>query len=285
MNTTDAATGPAIWEGGTWEGDTSWPGRTSRAYDLAVRLEQGMTHHPAHPPYSYSLVKKHGEHNYPGGISSAMELISIPGHGGTHVDAPGHISLDGHVSGGRSILEAQSSTEGIGAGSVEELPPLLGPGHLVDGELLFGREMTPADGFGAAELDRWFADRPTPAAGSVVLFRTGMMKHWADPDRYLGTGKGLPGVSLDGARWLSERGVLAVGADTASFEHKPEWTVPALDVHVHLLVEVGIPIMESVFLEQLAADGIHDGFFFVATPLRIKGGTGSPLRPLAFVER
>ncbi|MEU6643596.1 cyclase family protein [Saccharomonospora sp. NPDC046836] len=275
---------PQPWGGAVWEGATTWPERgAARAYDLAVRMEHGMTHHAAHPPFSYALIKKHGEHNYPGGISSAMELLTLPGHCGTHVDSLGHISLNGCIYGDRPIGEHQSWTEGVEIGSVEELPPLVGPGHLVDGEELFGRELSSADGFGAPELERWFADRPAPGPGSIVLLRTGYMKHWTDPERYLGVGLGLPGLSLSGARWLSEHGVLAVGGDTASFEHKPRWTVPALDVHVHLLVKSAIPIMESVYLEGLAADRVYDGFFFVASALRIKGGTGSPIRPLAFV--
>jgi kynurenine formamidase len=248
-----------------------------------VRLEHGMTHHAAHPPFSYALVKKHGEHNYPGGISTAMELLTMAGHSGTHVDAIGHISLDGCILGDRPIDPHQSWTEGVSIGSVEELPPLFGPGHLVDGEELFGRELTNADGFGADELERWFADRPAPEPGSIVLLRTGYMKHWHEPERYLGIGLGLPGLALSGARWLTERGVRAVGGDTASFEHKPVWTTVSMNVHVHLLVRSGVPIMESVNLEGLAADRVHDGFFFMAAPLRIKGGTGSPIRPLAFV--
>ncbi|PKW16518.1 cyclase family protein [Saccharopolyspora spinosa] len=274
---------PVPWGGEAWRGPMSWPDRTSKAYDLAVRLEVGMTQHAAHQRYGYRLVQQHGDHNYPNGISAAMELMSMPGHCGTHVDSLGHISVDGCIAGERNITSLQSEEDGVPIGSVEELPPLVGRGHLVDGEVLFGREMTNRDGFGAPELDEWFADRPQPGPGSIVLFRTGLMKSWEEPDRYLGTGVGLPGVSLSGAEWLSSRGVLAVGGDTASFEHKPEWTVPALDVHVHLLVRSAIPIMESVYLEGLAADGVHDGFFFMAAPLRIKGGTGSPIRPLAFV--
>lgn len=275
-----------VWGGDTWAGPIAWPDNgsgTSRVYDLAVRMEHGMTHHVAHPPFSYTLIKKHGEHNYPGGISTAMELLTMPGHCGTHVDSLGHVSLDGCIAGQRDVMDAQSWTDGVGVGSVEELPPLVGPGHLVDGEELFGRELTHEDGFGADELERWFADRPAPEPGSIVLFRTGYMKYWADSERYLGIGIGLPGVALSGAQWLADRGVRAVGGDTASFEHKPEWTVPSLNVHVHLLVRSGIPIMESVQLEKLAADRVHDGFFFTAAPLRIKGGTGSPIRPLAFV--
>jgi kynurenine formamidase len=76
--------------------------------------------------------------------------------------------------------------------------------------------------------------------------------------------------------------VRAVGSDTVNFEHKPQISVVSLNVHVHMLVTSGIPIMESMDLEQLAADKVYD-FFFAAAPLRISGGTGSPIRPLAFV--
>ena len=279
------AAGTVNWGGSTWQGDIAWPAADEViAYDLAVRLEHGMTHHMAHPPYSYTLVKKHAQHPYPGGIASAMELITMGAHVGTHVDAPGHISLDGCVFGGRPVEGNEVSYEGVKVGSVEELAPLFGPGHLVDGEKIFGREMTNDDGFGADELDAWFADRPQPGPGSIVVFRTGWMKFWSDPDRYLGLSTGIPGVALSGARWLTDRGVRAVGADTVNFEQKQYLTVPALSVHAHLLVEKGTPIMESLDLEQLAADGIHE-FFFAAAPLRIGGGTGSPIRPLAFVPR
>ncbi|MBN9739304.1 MULTISPECIES: cyclase family protein [unclassified Pseudonocardia] len=272
------------WGGLAWEGSLEWPSSpTNRVYDLAVRLERGMTQHAAHRTYDYSLVHKHGDHEYPGGITAAMEVMNMPGHCGTHVDALGHVAVDGCVFGERDAAAAQSESDGVPFGSVEELPPLVGPGHVVDGPAIYGREMSHEDGFHAETLEAWFADRPVPGRGSIVLLRTGRMLHWNDPQRYLGTGYGVPGLSLSGARWLTELGVLAVGADTASFEHKPIWTVPSMSVHAHLLVESGVPIMESVYLETLAADGIHDGFHFVAAPLRIKGGTGSPIRPLAFV--
>lgn len=272
------------WGGDTWRGTIDWPASgEALVYDLAVRLEHGMTHHAAHPPFSYTLVKKHGEHPYPGGISSAMELITLGAHVGTHVDAPGHISLDGCVFGGREVEGQQESYSGVRVGSVEELPPLIGPGHLVDGELLFGRELTHDDGFGVAELEEWFTDRPAPGPGSVVLFRTGWMRFWDDSDRYLGLADGIPGVKLEGALWLADRGVRAVGADTVNFEHKQYLAVPALGVHTFLLVERGIPIMESVDLERLAADRRYE-FFFTAAALRIGGGTGSPIRPLAVVS-
>jgi kynurenine formamidase len=53
-----------------------------------------------------------------------------------------------------------------------------------------------------------------------------------------------------------------------------------MPVHVHLLVESGIHIIEALNLEELARDRIYE-FVFVAAPLKIRGGTGSPIRPLA----
>jgi kynurenine formamidase len=85
-----------------------------------------------------------------------------------------------------------------------------------------------------------------------------------------------PGPEIEGARWLSKRGVFAAGSDTVAFERVPS----AMAVHVHLLVESGIHIIEALNLEELARDRIYE-FVFVAAPLKIRGGTGSPIRPLA----
>jgi kynurenine formamidase len=84
---------------------------------------------------------------------------------------------------------------------------------------------------------------------------------------------------LEGARWLSDRGVFAAGSDTVAFEKQPD---PAMPVHVHLLVEKGIHIIECLNLEELAAAGVHE-FLFIALPLKIRGATGSPVRPVAVV--
>jgi kynurenine formamidase len=71
--------------------------------------------------------------------------------------------------------------------------------------------------------------------------------------------------------------VFAAGSDTIAFERVPSRAMP---VHVHLLVESGIHIIEALNLEELAAARVYT-FLFVAAPLKIRGGTGSPIRPLA----
>lgn len=264
----------------SWEIDAAFPaaGRT-RVYDLAQPLHPGIPHHPNHPPYAFTLTKRHGEVMYPDGVSSASELIATGGHVGTHVDGLAHVSRDGRVFGGHAIDDAQSYGEGVRVHSVHELPPLVCRAHLVDAPTLLGRALTPDDGIGAADLQRWFGEHEEPAPGDAVLVRTGWDEYWADPATFLGVGSGAPGVTLDGAGWLTDRGVRAAGCDTVAYERMPN---PALEVHVHLLVDNGVPIMEAMRLRPLADDGVWS-FFFLAVALAIRGGTGSPIRPLAFV--
>lgn len=254
----------------------------SRVYDLAVRLAPGMARHPHHPPYSFAMSKTHGGHGFKNGVSAAMEMIAMGAHVGTHVDALGHVSKDGKVYGGRDALMGLDCLDGLDAGSIEESVPMIGRGHLIDLPKHFGRDTTPADGIGVEVLESWFAEHPLPEPGSIVLLRTGWMQYWADPERYIGLATGLPGITIEGAKWLSARGISAYGSDTMNSEHKPDSNVINLPVHVHFLVEKGIPIMESMDLEALATSGATE-FTFIAIPLRIAGGTGSPIRPIAIV--
>jgi len=113
-------------------------------------------------------------------------------------------------------------------------------------------------------------------AGDVVLLRTGWARYWEDAARFIAQVKG-PGPGEAGARWLSAHRIFAAGSDTVAFERVPD---PAMPVHVHLLVESGIHIIECLNLEQLAADRVYT-FVFVAMPLKIRGATGSPIRPVA----
>jgi kynurenine formamidase len=260
-----------------WNMSVALPGKVERVFDLAHELATGIPHHPSHPPYVFSLTKTHGEIVYEDGVSAAAEMITTGGHVGTHIDALAHVARDGRVHGGQHVDGAQSYAGGISIHAVHELPPILAPGHLVDLPTMLGRDATPTDQIGRAELDRWFEARPQPKPGSVVLVRTGWARFWNQPAEYLGTTSGCPGVVLSGAEWLTDHGVLATGSDTIAFERTPS---PALRVHVHLLVDSGVPVMEALNLEEIAKEKVWE-FFFIAIPLPIRNGTGSPIRPIA----
>jgi kynurenine formamidase len=165
---------------------------------------------------------------------------------------------------------------------VDQVPPLITRGVLLDVAGAAGAEvLEPGYGVTAADLQR-AADRAgvLPGPGDVALVRTGWARHFDDAARYLGQDTGVPGVTEEGATWLADKGIVATGTDTTAYEQIPAGAGHRLlPVHRLLLVERGIFIMEHLNLEHAAA-GLTE-FLFVVAPLRIVGGTGSPIRPFA----
>jgi kynurenine formamidase len=260
--------------------------RRHTVYDLAQPYFIGMPHFPTHPPYLFGLTRKHGDMLLEGNVSSSAEAIALGGHVGTHIDALCHFSCDGKLHGGIQAAAVQSDYGGFSELSVDTVAPILRRGVLLD----IAAEMRPETNSDTLPAD--FAITPdhleralktvqtTVEPGDVVLLRTGWARFFTNAARYV-TGGGHavtgPGPELDAARWLSERGVFAAGSDTIAFEKVPAARMP---VHVHLLVESGIHIIEALNLEDLSRNRIFE-FVFVASPLKIRGGTGSPIRPLA----
>jgi kynurenine formamidase len=85
------------------------------------------------------------------------------------------------------------------------------------------------------------------------------------------------------AQWLAEQRVQVCGSDSICFECMTA-AQSVLPVHAALLVDAGIPIIEGPSLGELAADGRRE-FLLIVSPLRLRGATGSPVRPLAIVAR
>jgi kynurenine formamidase len=163
--------------------------------------------------------------------------------------------------------------------------PILRRGVLLDLAGQAGVDALPAEfTITPGHLDQCAAaQRVEVLPGDAVLLRTGWARFWNDPPRYITGGRGSqaagPGPEIEGARWLSRRGIFAAGSDTIAFEKIPP---PSMAVHVHLLVESGIHIIEALNLEEIARERVYE-FLFIAIPLKIRGGTGSPIRPLAVV--
>jgi kynurenine formamidase len=249
-----------------------------RAIDLAQPYFTGMPHYPLHAPYLYSLSKKHGEIVNPGGSSSAAEAIALSTHVGTHIDALCHFSSNGKLHGGEESGGLQSYSNGLERYSVDTIQPIFRRGVLLDIARLQGMDVLPVDFVITPEhLDRASAGLNVQP-GDVVLLRTGWSRYWDNPGRFISQVHS-PGPGLEAARWLSERRIFAAGSETAPFEFVPN---PSMSVHVHLLVDNGIHIIECLNLEELSASGARE-FLFVAAPLRIRGGTASPIRPIALL--
>jgi kynurenine formamidase len=118
------------------------------------------------------------------------------------------------------------------------------------------------------------------AAGDIVLVRTGWLgRHGGDPGAYF---DGEPGLDVDGAGWLAEHDVAAVGADNYAVEQLDARSSGGFPVHELLLRDFGIVLIEGLVLDGLASRGVHE-FLFVAAPLPIRGGTASPVAPVAVI--
>jgi kynurenine formamidase len=250
----------------------------AKIYDLAQPYFTGMPHHPSHPPFLFSLVKAHGEYLGPIGNSSASDAIALGSHVGTHIDALCHFSCGGKLHAGVDAAQAQSYQGGLNHYSIDTVAPILRRGVLLDVAGLAGvpvlpkdYEVTPSDLERAAEQQQVEIQR-----GDVVLLRTGWAQYFSDAKKFISEVNG-PGPGLAGAQWLSARGIFAAGSDTVAFEKVPDANMP---VHVHLLVEKGIHIIECLNLEDLVAARVYE-FAFVALPLKIRGATGAPVRPVA----
>lgn len=256
----------------------------ARLIDLSQPMRKGMPIHPAHPPFHITLNNRHGDVVRACGHSSSNELMVTSTHSGTHIDAICHVSDHGVLYG---ELDAGDQQRGNGLFKVygaETIGPIIRRGVLLDVACLRGEaalppayEVTVAD-MEAAEA----ASGTTIAAGDVVLVRTGWGPFWAESPRYLGLDSaGAPGPGAAAGRWLAQRKPFAVGSDTSAFEVMNHHDI-TLEVHVILIAQNGIHIIENLDLEELGAAG-RGSFAFLALPIRIAGATGSPIRPVALL--
>ncbi len=210
----------------------------------------------------------------------------MSGHSGTHLDALSHVAHDGLVYEGQPLSIVQGGVEGLTHGSIESVAPIFRRGLLLDVPRHRKSDVLPAGtAVNAAEMEQIVVAAGLAVGdGDCVLIRTGFGSYWdTDSDRYLGIETGVPGVDLDGAVWLQERGVFLVGSDTAVFECMPSGATE-MPVHLHLLARHGVFIMENMDLETLSRRGCLE-FLFVALPLALAGSSGSPVRAVALLSR
>jgi kynurenine formamidase len=266
-----------------------------RPFDLAVDFFVGMPSFTAggDPPFQMwmSATPSGSLKDDPLGVGEAQNRIvsrsgdafSMFTHTGTHVDALNHIGYDGAVWNGFTEVEHLASRRWLRAGA-DRHPPIVARGVLIDVAGLHGVDMLPdSHAVDAADLRAALARQGTELrTGDVVLVRTGRMTVWPDADAFI---PDEPGLDLDGARFLAEAGAMLIGADNVGLERHPSGDPESWQpVHTYLLAEAGIPIMEIVDLEELAAGAVHE-FAFVGACLKIRGATGSPIRPLALPLR
>jgi kynurenine formamidase len=257
---------------------------SGKVYDLGVDLFVGMptccvpfgdpafqifmTHTPAQDP-SKELLSYSGDG------------ISMYTHTGTHLDTLNHFGLHGKIWNQVSAKDALG-VRGWTKSGADKYPPIVARGVLIDVARSKNVQHLPTSyAITVADLqDALKKQGTTLRPGDVVLTRTGVMTLWPDPAKYRLADQ--PGLSLEAAQWLVEgQKAMLLGADNfgvESFPSKdPENFVP---LHSYLQAERGVSLLEAVWLEDLSKDQVYE-FLFMASPLKMRGATASPLRPFA----
>jgi kynurenine formamidase len=237
--------------------------RTGRWVDLSHDFSAETIYWPTAKPFALEVVSAQ---RTPGGYWYAANNFSAAEHGGTHLDAPVHFA------------EGKWTTDQI------PLDRLVGDAVIVD--VQSGADSSADYRVDLNALDEWERKHGAMQAGTIVLFRTGWSRRWPDRAKYLGTartGAGavaelhFPGIDSAAAGRLVERRVGAVGIDTPSIDYGQSGTYPTHQA----LFAANIPAFENVAnLDQVPVKG----GFVVALPMKIKGGSGGPLRIVAIVS-
>jgi kynurenine formamidase len=269
--------------------------RTGKVYDLEVERFRGMPLHPAHPQIEIVTFRSPKgiqnqrdqawlNENNAENMAFISDLVIGTVHSGTHIDALAHVTVgeDNHFYGGNKAEEKLGDWGPLVCDSTA-IPPIITRGVLLDVPGYKGVDvLAKGEGISAEDLQA-VADhqgveiRPK----DTVLVRTGYTSLYPDAERM--AEHAGPGIDSSAARWLVDKGVVCAVGDTETLEQ-----IPCADpnnphaVHTVLLVEAGVHIVEMARMEELAADRVYE-FAFIALPLRIRGATGSMIRPVAIV--
>lgn len=224
--------------------------------DLSQEIYQGM---PVYPGHLKTVVWEHASHeetvaNFEGGFSLATRGLMLCDHGPTHVDAINHLDPSPD------------------APSIDQMPlsTFYGPGTCIDVS-----DAKPRTDIGPQQLDRAVAaagDLLRP--GDALLLHTGVAARIGGTARYAHE---YPGLSEESAQWLLQREVRIFGVDSPSPDNPASRTYP-----VHMMCRrSGLTHYENLANLHLL---VGRRFTFVGLPLRIRGGTGSPVRAIAVLD-
>jgi len=255
---------------------------TGKTYPLGV--ETGPES-PAYPPRKFSLTVLQtgdgtgatlGSNQATGNDDLMFTWMGI----GSQIDGLGHMGIAHRYYNGLKAEEFVAPT-GLTKLNVDALPPIVTRGILLDMAKHLGKPILNAGtAINRADiLTAAVAQGVTIRRGDVVLFHTGWMNLLGEDDiRFMA---GEPGLGVDGARFLAEQGVVAIGSDTWALEVIPhEDPTQVFPVHPELLAKNGVYILENMDTRALARDGVYEFLFVLGQP-RFVGSVQAVINPVA----
>lgn len=251
-----------------------------KVYALGIDTEEGA---PAYGGRTYDIDILASGANVEVGtdvVTSNDERVTTSFGIGSQIDGLGHLGIGNQYYNGLTAADIVRD-DGLAELGTHTIPPIVTRGVLLDMTLHLGVGMvSEGTAFNRAEIDAAASAQGIEIkSGDVVLFHTGWMQLLGvDDERFI---SGQPGVGVEGAEYLAELGVVAIGADTPALEVIPfEDPQRAFAVHQTLLAKQGVYILESMNTAELAADGAREFMFVLGQP-KFKGAVQVVINPIA----
>jgi kynurenine formamidase len=213
-------------------------------------------------------------------VTSNDERVTTSFGIGSQIDGLGHLGIGNQYYNGLTAAEIVRPNGLVELGT-HTIPPIVTRGVLLDMTRHYGVDIVPeGTAFNRAEIEAVAQAQDVQLQqGDVVLFHTGWMQLLGrDNERFISR---QPGLGVEGAEYLADLGVVAIGADTPALEVIPfEDPQRVFAVHQTLLAKRGVYILESMNTAELAADDVQDFMFVLGQP-KFKGAVQVVINPIA----
>ena len=256
---------------------------TGRVISLGRQIRHGMLHAVDRPAPTYVLTVDAGDYATGartfGRAKVADDFLSFSPGLGTHLDGLAHVWEGDELYNGHTANGVRS--RGAKALGIHNVGGIATRGVLLDVAALHGGPLPASHRITVEEIEQCAEQSGGIRPGDAVLIRTAWLLDETRDRKDMETLE--PGIGIASARWLAQHDVTLVGADTLGVEAFPvEDKEAQMPVHLIMLREFGIHLLELVDLEELAESGATE-FLFVLAPLKIRGGINSPVNPLAII--
>jgi kynurenine formamidase len=255
--------------------------KLGKTYNLGIETNSKT---PAFPPRSFKItIVQPGQAGIPGlGPNKATyndDIIDGWVGIGSQIDGLGHLGVEQVYYNGNKLADFADPT-GLKKLGIEKVPPLVARGVLLDMAAHYGTDIVKeGTAFNTKEIEEVAKKQGVEIRqGDVVIFHTGWTSLIGNDNKRYNAGE--PGLGIEGARYLTSKGVLAVGADTWGLEVLPFETTTVFEVHQILLAMNGTYILENMNTAALAADKGYEFLFVLGVP-RITGAVQGIINPIA----
>jgi kynurenine formamidase len=253
---------------------------TGKVYSLGIETAEDS---PAYGSRSYEIDIVPASATIPVGadmITSNDERVRTSFGIGSQIDGLGHLGIGHQYYNGLTTSQIVRE-DGLAELGTHAIPPIVTRGVLLNMSTYFGVDMvSEGSAFNRAEIEAAASAQGVQIRrGDVVLFHTGWMQLLGvDDERFISR---QPGPGVEGAQYLADLGVVAIGADTPALEVIPfEDPARMFAVHQTLLAKNGVYILETMNTAELAADGVKEFMFVLGQP-KFKGAVQVVVNPIA----